>query len=151
LAKTTTEELAKRRKLLVEFFNTAPIKKTFGMELSYDDEGSAVFEMPYNSGLDHFLGGIHGGVISTLLDVAGWFTAAAYYDCWIATVDLNVKLLLWAEKEHLTARGRILRTGSKISAAEMEVRGEDGRLIATGSGTFFVTDQPLETRTADKS
>ena len=31
-------------------------------------------------------------VIATLLDNAGWFTAAVEYDTWIATVELTVRL-----------------------------------------------------------
>lgn len=34
-------------------------------------------DLPYNPDLDHTLGSIHGGVHTTMLDTAGWFTAAA--------------------------------------------------------------------------
>ncbi|HKZ51822.1 MAG TPA: PaaI family thioesterase [Candidatus Acidoferrales bacterium] len=68
----------RRRDELLHLFNhTAPIARTFGMKLSYTDEGNAVIELPYNPALDHALGGIHGGIYATLLDSAGWFTAAA--------------------------------------------------------------------------
>jgi uncharacterized protein (TIGR00369 family) len=123
-------------------FDTAPIKKTYGMELTYDGEGRATFEMPYNPTLDHFMGGIHGGVLATLLDNAGWFTAAVYYDTWIATSDLNVKILRPAAKTSLIAAGRMLRAGKKLAMAEMEIRTEDGTLVAVGSGSFSVTTVP---------
>lgn len=116
------------------------------MELHYDRDGAAVFDLPYNPGFDHFMGGIHGGVIAILLDNAGWFTAAAHYDHWISTVEFSVRLLSWAQKEDLRSKGRLLRQGSRIAVAEMEVRTGDGRLVATGSGTFIVTDKPLESR-----
>lgn len=124
---------------MMALFKTAPIRVTFGMELSYDDAGRAIFEMPYNPTLDHFMGGIHGGVIATLLDNAGWFTAAALYDTWVATSDLNVKLLQPAAKTNLRAVGRILKAGKRLAMAEMEVRTDDGTLIAVGSGSFAVT------------
>jgi len=135
-------EVIERRKLLKDLFETAPIKHSLGMELHYDEQGSAVFDLPYNPGFDHFLGGIHGGVFATLLDNAGWFTAAAYYDNWISTVEFSVRLLEWAAKEPLQSRGWIVRSGSRIAVAQMEVKAA-GRLVATGSGTFIVTDKPL--------
>ena len=43
---------------LLHLFNqVAPIARTFGMALSYTDEGHAVVDLPYNPGLDHPLGG----------------------------------------------------------------------------------------------
>jgi len=141
-------EVEERRRLMVELFDAASIKRAMGMELHYDRDGCAVFDMPYNSRFDHFLGGIHGGIISTLLDNAGWFTAAAYYDTWISTLDLNVKLLEWAEKEDLRSRGWMVRRGKRVAVADMEVRTSEGRLVATGSGIFVVTGKALKNKTA---
>lgn len=132
-----------RRELLVRLFDRAPIKHALGMDLEYDEQGRAVFTLPYNPRFDHFLGGIHGGVMATLLDNAGWFTAAAYYPNWVSTIEFHVRLLEWAAKETLTSRGWIVRRGSRMAVAEMEVIAAEGRVIAKGSGTFIVTDKPL--------
>ena len=132
-----------RRDLLVRLFARAPIKHALGMDLHYDEAGSAVFDLPYNPHFDHFLGGIHGGVIATLLDNAGWFTAAAYYPNWVSTIEFHVRLLEWVEQEALTSRGWIIRRGGRIAVAEMEVTSARGRKVATGSGTFIMTDKPL--------
>jgi uncharacterized protein (TIGR00369 family) len=128
---------------LIDFFDKAPIKKTFGMDFSYDEKGEAVFVMPYNPDLDHALGGIHGGIISTLLDNAGWFTIAPHYETWIATVDLNVQLLDHAKEIGLTARGVLVRAGKRLAMARMEVHTDEGKLVATATGTFSVTSVPL--------
>ncbi len=74
-----------------------------------------------------------------MLDNAGWFAVAAHYDNWLATTDLNIKYLDHAKGENLRAVGRTLRVGKKIAMAEMEVRTEEGRLLAVGSGTFALT------------
>ena len=121
---------------LISSFNKAPIKHVFGMNLSYDSEGGARFDMPYNPNFDHGLGGIHGGVMATLLDNAGWFTAAVHYDTWISTVDFNMTLIEHAEKEDLFAVGKIISAKKRLAFAEMEVRTGSGRLIAKGRGTF---------------
>ena len=139
MGRKNPEEIKRRQDELIDLFGKAPIKKTFGMELRYDS-GSAVFDMPYNPGLDHFLGGIHGGVIATLLDNAGWFTAAALYDNWVATAEMQVRLLEPVEKTALCSRGMIVKSGRRLAVCDMEVRTKDGdKLVAAGSGTFIVT------------
>jgi acyl-coenzyme A thioesterase PaaI-like protein len=73
-----------RQRRLIEFAKQAPIVKTFGMSLQYKVQGQAIWELPHNPGLDHAGGDVHGGIIATLLDNAGWFTAAPYFDTWIS-------------------------------------------------------------------
>ena len=54
---------AKRTAELIRLFEErAPIARFFGMHLSYNEEGGAVVDLPYNPNLDHALGGIHGGL-----------------------------------------------------------------------------------------
>ena len=69
----------KRCEELVTLFSRAPIKKTFGMNLAFNDKNESVFELPHNPALEHGLGDTHGGIIATLLDNAGWFAAAVQY------------------------------------------------------------------------
>ena len=131
---------AERMAELVALFGRAPIKRALGMELSYDEEERAVFEMPHSPEHEHALGDTHGGVIATLLDNAGWFAAAVRYDTWIATVEMQMRLLEPARREPLRAIGRVVRAGRSLAVSEMRVETTAGRLVATGSGTFAVTD-----------
>jgi len=126
---------------LTAMFQAAPIARTMGTRLEYDAEHRAVFTQPYNPGLDHALGEVHGGAIATLIDNAGWFTVAGEYETWVATVEFQVRLLGRA-KEALMARGQIVNAGKRLATTTMEVRAGD-RLVAIGSGTFTVTSQPL--------
>ena len=128
---------------LIRLFDSAPIKHSFGMELSYREDGRAVFDLPYNSKLNHALGDTHGGIIATLLDNAGWFTVAAHYGMWVVTVDLNIHLLEGAGQSDLVAVGRLVRAGKKLAVADMEVRSKKGSLIAIGSGSFSVTSKSI--------
>jgi uncharacterized protein (TIGR00369 family) len=128
---------------LKDMFHAAPIARSFGMRLEYDPERRAVFTLPYNPGFDHGLGGIHGGVFATMLDNAGWFTVAAEHETWVATVELQVRLLRACEKEELVAPGRIVHAGKRLATATMEVYTGGKVLAAIGSGTFTVTSVPL--------
>lgn len=132
---------AERMADLVRIFSDrAPIARTFGMRLSYNEDGGAVVDLPYNPHLDHALGGIHGGVYATMLDTAGWFTAAATTDrsCWVATSEFSVHLLQPVQKSSLRAIGQLVKVGKRQVIAEMRLEDGDGRLVAHGVGTFVV-------------
>lgn len=136
-----------RRCELETLFNDhAPIGRAFGMILYYDDEGSACFDQPYNPDFDHAMKGIHGGVMATLLDNAGWFTAAPYYENWIATVEMQMRLHEPVRGKHLMARGSLVRAGRRIAVAKMEIHTADGTLVATGTGTFTDSSVPRDPR-----
>jgi uncharacterized protein (TIGR00369 family) len=116
------------------------------MKLSFDDQGNAVVELPYNPDLDHPLGGVHGGVYATLLDTAGWYTAAAGHDCgsWMATAELSIHFLLPVERTVLKAAGRPIKRGRRQDVVEIQLHDGEGRLVAHAIGTFMVlTDVPL--------
>jgi uncharacterized protein (TIGR00369 family) len=124
--------------LLGLFHQRARIARTFGMQLSFTAEGNAVVDLPYNPSLDHGLGGVHGGVYCTLLDTAGWFTAAARQEpgIWIATAEMSVHLLAPARETALRAEGRILKAGSRQTICEMRLFDGEGQLVAHATGTF---------------
>jgi uncharacterized protein (TIGR00369 family) len=124
---------------LMRIFNEkAPIARTFGMQLSYDEEGCAVIELPYNACLDHALGGVHGGVYMTMLDSAGWFTVAASHEqsSWLATSEISVHFLEPVSGMSLSAEGRMIKNGKRQAVAEMRLYNEKGRLVAHATGTF---------------
>ena len=122
------------------FNQVAPIARTFGMHLSYTKDGQAVVDLPYNPRLDHGLGGVHGGVYATLLDSAGWFTAAAAHDadCWLATAEMSIHFLLPAEGTDLCAKGRLIKAGKRQDVVEMHLYDGQGRLVGHATGTFVI-------------
>ncbi len=128
------------------FDNRAAIAKTFGMTISFQDDGSAVIDLPYNPGLNHIRAGIHGGVFMTLIDSAAWFTSAAAHpeDVWVATSELSVHLLRPAAQTSLRAVGRMIKSGRRLDIVEAQVTDGAGQLVAHGIGTFVVlADLPL--------
>ena len=128
------------RELLHMFNQVAPIARTFGMVLSYTAEGHAVVDLPYNPGLDHALDGIHGGVYATMLDTAGWFTAAVAHDepCWLATAEMSIHFLAPVARTSLRAVGRLIRRGRRQDVAEMHLYDGADRLVGHATGTFVL-------------
>lgn len=126
---------------LARFFNEgARIGRFFGLTLSFTAEGQAVVDLPYNPNLDHAAGGVHGGVYCTMLDIAGWFTAAAALDtpCWLATSELTIHFLAPAEATDLRAVGRLIKPGKRQHIAEAHLYDGQGRLVGHAVGTFVV-------------
>jgi uncharacterized protein (TIGR00369 family) len=139
----TPEQIKKNQDLAINLFSRAPMKETFQMSLSYSEQG-AVFEMPFNQKFTHAFGSVHGGVLSTLIDNAGWFTAQPYYDRWINTIDLQVQFILPTSGETLFAKGELVKTGKQIAFTTMKVWNESNDLIAKGSGTFALSSQQID-------
>lgn len=99
------------------------------------------------------LGYLHGGVISSTLDVVGGIAAmmgvvgrdlpetqedAARIFSRIGTIDLRVDYLRPGVGEWIDASAVVLRTGSRVAVARMEYHNDDGILIAAGTGTYIV-------------
>lgn len=133
--------MTERASALVELFAHADLARRMGMTLRFDDELRAVVELPYGPHLDHALGQVHGGVFATLVDTAAWFTAAARYDTWLATIEFETRLLAPVEAEDLVAIGTLIRAGNRIATASAEVRTESG-IVAVGTGSCTVTGLP---------
>lgn len=122
--------------LLIGLFNNAPISKTLGIVLEYNAAGEAVCRWSRKPEFDHGGRDTHGGVIATLLDTAGWFTAAAQCGGAVLTSDIHVRLLQAAKQRDLVATARIVRMGAKSIVAEMKVSSSDDDLIATATAAF---------------
>jgi acyl-CoA thioesterase len=54
------------------------------------------------------------------------------------TIELKVNFLAAAEKGELTGTAKIISAGRQLMVGEMEVRDQDGKLIAQGLGTYMV-------------
>lgn len=138
------QTLEQKRQFLIELFHSAPINKTTGFKLHYDPEGSAIVTQKYNPALNHGLGGIFGGITSSMLDLSGWFTVAPHYDTWIVTVEYTTRILEEVREMDLWSRGIIRKLGKSTAFADMEVYGPNNKLVAIGSGTFKLTSRPIE-------
>jgi len=132
-----------REQDLLLSFSRAAIGRSMGMTLRFENSGEAVFDMPYNPDFTHALGDTHGGVIATLIDNAGWFAAALHYPGWIATSEMQIRLLEPARREPLQATGKVIRKGKTFAVTQMEVKSATGRLVAVGSGAYVASTRSL--------
>lgn len=80
--------------------------------------------------------GLHGGVIATLIELAGAAAASTTVDPGTrvdaTTLDLAVSYLSAAVGEEIVADARVLRRGKEIVFSAVDVAAESGKAIATG-------------------
>ena len=128
-----------------------PFNRVLGLHLTELDTGIARLRFDMRDELvGNFSKGIlHGGVISSTLDVVGGMAAMmaetsdhaqAIVQRWasLGTIDLRVDYLRPGAGEQFVAEGRVIRSGRKVCVTRMELHNEVGTLIATGTGTYIV-------------
>ena len=125
-------------------FHRANFLGYLGASIHFDDELRSIVTLPHKPELEHAMGGVHGGVLATLIDAAAWFAAAVHYPSWITTVEFDTRLLEPVVGEDLVAVGRVLRAGKRIAVAQAEVRTASGRLVAAGTATLSATRLPID-------
>ncbi len=94
---------------------------------------------------------LHGGVISAVLDVTGGLGAfmsllGKMSDipdseklrrlAKFSTINLRIDYLTPGRGEHFVSRAKVLRTGNRVTTAQMELHNDQGDLIAVGTGTY---------------
>ncbi len=81
-------------------------------------------------------GQYHGGVIASLIDIAGDFALIAVLGHGVPTINFRVDYLRPAAHSDLLAQARVRRAGRTIGVVDIDVTGVDGRLIALGRGCY---------------
>ena len=79
----------------------------------------------------------HGGIISALIDIAGYAAVAVCHGAPAPTISLNVQYLSPASAPELHARGILRSLGRSIAVADVEITA-GRKAVALGRGTFHV-------------
>jgi uncharacterized protein (TIGR00369 family) len=119
-----------------------PIMSTLGITDLRAELGRVVVEMPAAEFHYNPLGGVHGGVLSTLLDTAAacavhsTLKAGEFY----TSLDLNVKFLrpVTVESGLLTCEGTVLQRGRRTALAQAQLTDEAGKLVAHATSTCMI-------------
>jgi uncharacterized protein (TIGR00369 family) len=79
----------------------------------------------------------HGGILAALIDLAADFALVKQTGRGVPTIDMRIDYHRAAMPGDLIGRGKVIRAGSQFSTAEAEIFDLDGKLIASGRGTYF--------------
>ncbi len=81
----------------------------------------------------------HGGVLAALVDLAADWAMVKRAGRGVPTLDLRVDYHRAAMPGDLTARGTVIRFGRQKSTAEAKIFDAEGKLVASGRGTYLTT------------
>jgi uncharacterized protein (TIGR00369 family) len=79
----------------------------------------------------------HGGVIAALIDLAADWAMVRQTGRGVPTIDLRVDYHRPTIRSDLVAHGKVVRAGGQFATAEARILDLDGKLIASGRGTYF--------------
>jgi uncharacterized protein (TIGR00369 family) len=79
----------------------------------------------------------HGGILAALVDLTADWAMVSKTGRGVPTIDLRVDYHRAAMPGALTARGGIVNFGKQFSVAEAKVFDKEGRLLASGRGTYL--------------
>ncbi|MGZ5400175.1 MAG: PaaI family thioesterase [Nocardioides sp.] len=123
-----------------------PIMATLGFTGFRPERGRVVVEMPAAEFHYNPLGGVHGGVISTLLDTAA---ACAVHSTlavgeMYTSLDLTVKFLrpVTVDSGLLTCEGTVVQRGRRTALAQAQLSDERGKLVAHATSSCMIFPPP---------
>ncbi|MGO4886952.1 PaaI family thioesterase [Anaerobacillus sp. MEB173] len=125
-----------RVKSLIE----GPVWKHLNISVHFANEEQAKIELPVANELKQAYGVIHGGIISTVLDMAMSAALTTTLDDmeFSSTIDLHVSFLRPMFGKTLFGEAKVVKRGKRIIVVNGEAVDESGNVIATSTGHFMV-------------
>lgn len=81
---------------------------------------------------------IHGGVLASLIDLAGMYAILAQTTSVSATADLHVDYLRPATNGPIRVRSHVVKLGRTVSVAATDLLDDAGVLVARGRGSYLM-------------
>jgi uncharacterized protein (TIGR00369 family) len=138
------------------FEERIPFNRVLGLRIERVGDSDVVVRFDMRDELvgNFTRGNLHGGVISSVLDVVGGLVAfiallkregvqslkdEADKFSRLGTIDLRVDYLRPGLGETFSAKGFVLRAGRKVAVTRMELHNEEDSLIAVGTGAYSIS------------
>ncbi|AOE50902.1 thioesterase family protein [Kangiella sediminilitoris] len=135
--------------------NNIPFNRHIGLTYQTVSEEECVitFDMKPELVGNYIQGILHGGVISSAMDMVGGTMAAVGIlhsnpathleelqkkIAKLSTIDLRVDFLRPGRGKQFIARAELLRAGKRVAVVRTELRNEEGVQIAVATGSFMV-------------
>jgi uncharacterized protein (TIGR00369 family) len=127
-------------KSMQSYLDISPFQRWLGLKVEATDNGKLTLGIDWR---EEFVSNphsksMHGGILATLIDLGGLYAVLTTKSVATATVDLRVDYHRPASGGRLRSTSRIIKLGSKISTAETEIIGGDGKLVASGRGVYLM-------------
>ena len=123
---------------LSELLRKSRYHQFLNIELTDVSDKELTFRLPFN---EQFLADeaetyIHGGIIASLIDIAGDFALAAVTGRPLPTIDMRIDYLRPAGKEDLYAKATVVKAGRTLGVSDVVVTNPEGKQIAVGRALY---------------
>ncbi|MFL2520874.1 MAG: PaaI family thioesterase [Halobacteriales archaeon] len=120
--------------------HNSPFHQFLGIQFEKYEPGEVMLKVPFREELlvNPELGIIHGGVIASLLDIAGHYAIFSVVGSKSPTINLSVDYLSPATNSDLLVHGEVIKIGSSTGVADMKLhQSEDSqKTLAMGRATY---------------
>lgn len=123
-------------------FDRGAILKVLDTEMTRCEPGFVELRQPVTPVTLQHHGYVHGGVISTLMDISGGHAAQTLMgeEDSVLTIEFKINMLAPGDGDSLRAEGRVIRPGRRVIVARMDLYAEKAgqeTLICIGQGTYM--------------
>ncbi len=118
----------------------APYWQLLGMELLDYKQGWALVKLPFDTKLTNPTGIAHGGAIFSVADAAAAMAAmgTVEQDELVTTIEMKINYVKPFIKGEITGEAKIVYKGTTTALGDVDVRNENGELIAKGQATYMI-------------
>lgn len=128
--------------VLIEAYPSVPFQKLLGIEIISVSTDEVTIKIPFRNELIGGGSALHGGVISSLLDLTGAMAAWSGHDpsrgMKASTVSLTINFLSAAIEKDIFATGTVRRRGRELIFCDVNIKDNDGKDIACGSMIYRI-------------
>jgi uncharacterized protein (TIGR00369 family) len=128
------------QKTLEALLADSPFQQLLGLRLEAFDLAaqSVTIRSTYGPNVERSsgTGQYHGGVIASLIDIAGDYALIAVLGYGVPTINFRVDYLRPAANTDLLAKAQVRRAGRTIGVVDIDVTDASGKLIALGRGCY---------------
>ena len=117
-----------------------PYYKYLGIEVVEASDGYAKLRLNFRDHLTHPFGYFHGGALASLADSAGINSVLTVLNDEekALTLEMKINYLMPVKDAGVSAEARVIHRGRKSAVADVDVKSDDGQLVAKAIVTCVI-------------
>jgi uncharacterized protein (TIGR00369 family) len=126
--------------LPLQLAEQSPYYKHLGITIVEANEGYAKLRLNFDDRLTHPYGYLHGGAIASLADSAGINAVLTILkdEQKALTLEMKINYLLPVKDCAVFAEAKVVHKGKKFALADVDVKNDDGQLVAKATVTCAI-------------
>lgn len=116
----------------------AKISRFLGIKTEILEEGVCKITLPFREDFEQLFGVVHGGFITLIADMAGYFAAATKVgEMPLATAEIKMNFVSPVYRSEIYAIGKVVKCGRQLIVCELKVHSsQKNKLVAIGLASY---------------